>query len=242
MDTESIWAVFLSGIAIIVLSFLAQNIAAIFIMIFGFIILGLALSGKLGNIILYRFLDLRKIIIAAGFVIISVGAFLIIKNSTANPPPTPTPTPTPTLTTTPTVTSLQAVELINNYLEAKNNIVGGEYSKEDARKYTTGKMYGELIAGSDQKGSIDWLKKNDAYFKFINNKVIESKDFVLSKDNASIKVRVVGRSQYFLNNKEANNKNNNNGKPFNCEYIYNFQPHEGVWKIAERIYIGNCKP
>lgn len=240
---------FIPAILLVVFLFFSQNIPLFVLLLIAIILIALFkfnfkvdLNNKLGFSTSSEKNENEKLILWMGFIILSFVVILLIKmqltsstvTSTVISKVAPTVDTTSSLNQTPTLTALQSVKLIEDYLETKNNILGREYSKADARKFTTGKIYNELVADEYQKGSIDWLKKNNAYFKFINNKVTGYKDFVLSKENTSINVRVIGRSSYFVNNKEANNKGNNNGKPFNCEYTYNFQLHEGVWKISDR--------
>ena len=99
-------------------------------------------------------------LIASGFLLLVLSSTPIKQSqcTPSNPTPTSTPSPTPTSTPTPTITTSEAVDLIEKYLAAKNNMLGKNYITSDAEKYTTDKLYEELLSSS-YPTSITWLKK-----------------------------------------------------------------------------------
>jgi hypothetical protein len=141
-------------------------------------------------------------LIASGFLLLVLSSTPIKQSqcTPSNPTPTSTPSPTPTSTPTPTITTSEAVDLIEKYLAAKNNMLGKNYITSDAEKYTTDKLYEELLSSS-YPTSITWLKKNNAYYQFEYETVIKHEDVSRIGNDPAIRVTISGKYNYFSNNK-----------------------------------------
>lgn len=74
-----------------------------------------------------------------------------------------------------TLTNDDALILIKNYLAAKELALGKLYDIENAKQFTTGNAYSNLIGCKEIecKNSVEWLKSNNAYIKFGVQKIYE---------------------------------------------------------------------
>jgi hypothetical protein len=133
-----------------------------------------------------------------------------------------TPTPTPTLTTS------EAINLIDSYLDAKRLILSRKYNTEAANKYTTGKLYKDLLE------RISKLKSSNTYYIYGLHGLKESGDIALVRNQPTIKVQVSESYGVYNNNSKESSKRY-------CSYFtYTFTIDEGIWKISDYSEDSNC--
>ena len=93
------------------------------------------------------------------------------------------------------MTQGKAVNLIQQWLQAKQRLFAPPYDREIASKLTTGKLYQDLTRSG---GSINWLEKNNSYYEYGIQSVKDIKRFT-SDDNSFIIVASIIESSTFFN-------------------------------------------
>lgn len=120
----------------------------------------------------------------------------------------------------------EAISLINNWLQAKRVMFAPPYNRNPAVKLTTEEQY-QKVAG--EKGTIDWLQSNNAYYKYGVIKIDGIDQFSANGDKATIKVRVTEERTLY----KSNGKIDPNETDFKTRIVrYNLQLIDGSWKIA----------
>lgn len=124
------------------------------------------------------------------------------------------------------ITQQQAVELINQWLQAKQQIFAPPFNSQLVAQLTTGELYGEL---AKPDGATTWLKNNNAYYRFGVQKVESVKRFVTSADKATLEVSVTEDRTLYRNGKVDASQTD-----FETRLIrYSLQSVNGVPKIAD---------
>jgi hypothetical protein len=143
---------------------------------------------------------------------------------------TPTPTPTPTLIPTPTLTTSEAINIIDSYLDTKRLMLSRKYSTEAAKKYTTGKLYKDLLE------SISKLKSSNTYYIYGLHRLKESGDIALVGNQPTIKVQVTENFDFYKNNLKESTREY-------CAYFtytFTIDEGEGIWKLSDYFKNSNC--
>lgn len=99
------------------------------------------------------------------------------------------------------------------------------YNSQIANELTTGDFY-EKIAGAD--GSINWLKNNNAYYKYGVQRLDSIEQFFANNDSATVKVRITEEYSLYRNGKVDPNETDFK----TLTIIYNLKFIEGKWKIS----------
>ncbi len=123
------------------------------------------------------------------------------------------------------ITDTEVAKLIKTWLEAKEKMFSPPYNSKIANELTTGDFY-EKIAGAN--GSINWLKNNNAYYKYGVQRLDSIEQFFANNDSATIKVRITEEYSLYRNGKIDPNETDFK----TLTIIYNLKFIEGKWKIS----------
>jgi len=125
-----------------------------------------------------------------------------------------------------TFTQVQAVDLINKWLQAKQQIFASPFDRQLVAQLTTGELYEDLAQPS---GVMTWLKNNNAYYRFGVQKVESVERFAAYGNKATIEVKVTEDRTLYRNGKVDANQTD-----FETRSIrYSLQSVDGLWKIAD---------
>ncbi|MGB3512184.1 MAG: IMS domain-containing protein [Microcoleaceae cyanobacterium] len=147
--------------------------------------------------------------------------------------PSPIPT-TSTQSSTPepslpskinSISEIEGVNLIEAWLKAKEKMFAPPYNSQIAEELTTEYLY-EKTAGVD--GSINWLKSNNAYYKYGVQRLESVEQFFANKNTATIKVRITEEYSLYRNGKIDPNETDFK----TLTIIYNLKLVDGQWKIS----------
>lgn len=141
---------------------------------------------------------------------------------TSNNSPQPQPSPNKTEIS---ITETEATKLIETWLEAKSKMFSPPYNSQIANELTTGDFY-EKIAGVN--GSINWLKNNNAYYKYGVQRLDSIEQFFANNDSATIKVRITEEYSLYRNGKIDPNETDFK----TLTIIYNLKFIDDQWKIS----------
>lgn len=122
-------------------------------------------------------------------------------------------------------TEKEAYEVIDSWLKAKQRMFAPPYDRQVASVLTTGEQYFKTAGPS---GSIDWLEKNSAFYKYGSQK-IDSLD-VLSSSGKYAAVRAKITEDLVLYNKGRIDYSKTGIKTSVLQY--NLEIVDGRWKIA----------
>jgi ARC6-like, IMS domain len=143
------------------------------------------------------------------------------------------PSTTPDLATSPapdsTTSSLDqatAVQLINDWLNAKSKIFAAPFDRNLVSQYATGPLRNDI---TKTNGSIDWLQNNDSYYRYNDVKVSNVSNFSSSGTRPSIQLTIyedrvlqgprgVDSAQSGVSTKS---------------FTYYFEQENGAWKIYD---------
>ncbi|MDJ0554570.1 MAG: IMS domain-containing protein [Microcoleaceae cyanobacterium MO_207.B10] len=123
------------------------------------------------------------------------------------------------------ISEKEAENLIKTWLKAKVKMFAPPYNTQIAEELTTGDFH-EKTAGID--GSINWLKSNNAYYKYGVQRLESVEQFFANNDNAIIKVRITEEYSLYRNGKIDPNETDFK----TLTIIYNFKLVDGQWKIS----------
>lgn len=84
-----------------------------------------------------------------------------------------------------TITENQAVDLIKQWLQAKEQIFAPPFAQKPIADLTTGELYASLLKPD---GVLDWLKQRQAYYRYGVQKVEAINRFASSSDRATIEI------------------------------------------------------
>ncbi|NES05047.1 MAG: DUF4101 domain-containing protein [Okeania sp. SIO2F4] len=123
------------------------------------------------------------------------------------------------------ITDTEVAKLIKTWLEAKEKMFSPPYNSQIANELTTGDFY-EKIAGAN--GSINWLKNNNAYYKYGVQRLDSIEQFFANNESATVKVRITEEYSLYRNGKIDPNETDFK----TLTIIYNLKFIEGKWKIS----------
>jgi serine protease Do len=125
------------------------------------------------------------------------------------------------------ITQQKAVDLIKAWLQAKKVMFAPPYNRQPAAELTTGELY-EKTVGAD--GSITWLKRNNAYYRYGVQKIENVERFVADRERATMQVKVTEDVKCYINGR----LDTINTSFKTITVIYNLQLNVGGrWKIAD---------
>jgi hypothetical protein len=94
------------------------------------------------------------------------------------------------------ITQQQAIELVNQWLQAKTDIFAPPFDQKRLGDFSTGELYASLVKPD---GVLDWLKKNQAYYRYGVQKIDSVERFVASQDRATIELKITEDRTLYLN-------------------------------------------
>jgi len=125
-----------------------------------------------------------------------------------------------------TITQVQAVDLINKWLQAKQQIFASPFDRQLVAQLTTGELYENLAQPS---GVMAWLKNNQAYYRFGVQKVESVERFVANGNKATVEVKVTEDRTLYRNGKVDASQTD-----FETRLVrYTLQSVDDSWKIAD---------
>ncbi|MBE9181237.1 ARC6/PARC6 family protein [Oculatella sp. LEGE 06141] len=125
-----------------------------------------------------------------------------------------------------TLTQEQAVDLISQWLNAKQQIFAPPYNQQLAVQFTTGELYSALV---NSNGVMAWLQNNQAYYRFGVQQIDSVERFAANDRRATIEVAVTeDRTLY------ERGRVNSTHTHFDTEVIrFTLEAIDGGWKIAD---------
>ena len=120
----------------------------------------------------------------------------------------------------------EAIELIQNWYDAKPQIFAPPFDQSLVEKYATGKLYEDKTKPG---GSIDWLRSHDSYYTYENSKINKVVSFFKSGKRPAI-ILNVSETLYLHEPKGINGKNSGS---YNSDFMYSFEKNNGIWKIYD---------
>ncbi len=144
-----------------------------------------------------------------------------IKQSPGQPAVTTQPSPPVT-----TISQQQAIDLINQWLQAKQQIFAPPFDRRLVAKLTTGELSTAL---TKPDGTLTWLKNNNAYYRFGVQKVESVQQFVANGDKAAIEVDLTEDRTLYRNGRVDASQT-----AFATQLIrYSLESVNGTWKITD---------
>lgn len=93
-----------------------------------------------------------------------------------------------------TISQDQTIQVVQEWLSAKNSMFGPPYNQQLGESLTTGKALSDNIRGpssdGDAESSLEWLKNRGKYWKYGTQKIESVKNFVSDDQNANITISV----------------------------------------------------
>lgn len=124
------------------------------------------------------------------------------------------------------ITQQQAVELVTKWLQAKQDIFAPPFDEELVNGLTTGELQASLI---ESDGVIDWLRNNQAYYRFGVQKLEDVERLVANKSRAKIELKVTEDRTLYRNNRVDPNQTD-----FETKLIrYSLESVDDTWKISD---------
>ena len=122
------------------------------------------------------------------------------------------------------ISEQQAVNLLSNWQNAKREIFAYPFNLQLLERYQTDKKY------QDNIGSVNWLRDNNAYYKYGVQSIDSVEEFLASGDRATIDVVITEQRTFYMNNKVINDGNT----AFDtCLVRYNLVSENGQWRIED---------
>ena len=119
-----------------------------------------------------------------------------------------------------------AANLISRWLSAKRTIFASPFDRQLAGEVTTGALQKDILKTN---GSIDWLKSNNAYYKFGIQKVGNIENISLKRTDASISATVTEDRALYINGKVDHQQTSYDTRI--VKYTLKFS--DGEWKISD---------
>ncbi len=124
------------------------------------------------------------------------------------------------------VTQGKAVELVQQWLQAKQRLFAPPYDRKIAAKLTTGKLYQDLTSSG---GSMDWLEQNNSYYQYSNQSLENVKRFS-ANENSMIIVASIIESSTFFNGQTGTKKSDSAGR---STIRYEFVKVNNSWLLKD---------
>lgn len=122
------------------------------------------------------------------------------------------------------ISKQEAVELLSNWQNAKRQIFAYPFDFRLLERYQTDKKY------QDNVGSVDWLRENNAYYKYGVQSIDSIEEFFVSSNRATIDVVITEQRTFYMNNRVVNDGNT----AFDTRLVrYNLVEENGQWKIED---------
>lgn len=153
----------------------------------------------------------------------------IKRDRAASPSPSPSPSPgqSQPSPSAASITQEQAVSLITEWLQAKQQVFAPPFNRQPIVELTTGELYTDLDRSD---GPIAWLKSNNAYYRFGVQKVEGVDQFVANGNKASMEVRVIEDRTLYRNGQIDLRQTDFETKTIRYSLQ---QSADGKWKIAD---------
>ena len=136
------------------------------------------------------------------------------------------PTQSTAAATNSAITQQQAVELINQWLQAKSEIFAPPFAAQPVKQLTTGELYRSL---TEPEGAIDWLKDNQAYYRFGVQKVESVERFAAGPRKATVEIKITEDLTLYRDGQIDPSQTD-----FETRLVrYNLESVDGGWKIAD---------
>lgn len=125
------------------------------------------------------------------------------------------------------LTETKAVELIGNWLKAKQEIYGPGYNRDIAKDYATGNLLRDIE--NPNAGAVTWLRDNQSYWIYQDSRVDRVWGFAPDdRENPNILVSIYeGRTLY------QSGKPTGAQEPKSKSFRYYFQKDSSAWKIRD---------
>lgn len=125
----------------------------------------------------------------------------------------------------------QAIALIDQWLQAKQQIFAPPFNQQLAETLTTGELYNTLVS---TEGVMSWLQDHQAYYRFGVQTIESVQRFAANGNRATIEVEVTeDRTLYQEGNVNLGHTN------FETERVrYTLEAVDGDWKIADYKTVG----
>lgn len=124
------------------------------------------------------------------------------------------------------ITQQQAVDLINQWLEAKSEIFAPPFNQTQLSRFATGELYASL---ANPNGLLDWLKNNRAYYRYGVQKVDAVERFAADRDRATIELKITEDRTLYQDGAVNPQHTDFSTKPVR----YTLERVDGRWKIAD---------
>ncbi len=121
------------------------------------------------------------------------------------------------------LTEEDAVELVNNFVAVKSQIFAPPFDRDLLAELTTGQAY------TNRKGSVDWLEKNNAFYRYGEFTVTPAGTFGMQDGEASVTVEIFESPTLFVNGKVDQSQS----QPSRGRYVCLLRFEDGQWKIAD---------
>lgn len=149
------------------------------------------------------------------------------------PPVQPTNNYTPPVSSSTIITSSrntlsqsEALDIVQRWYGAKPRMFAPPFDTNLVDELTTGTIHYKTV-GTD--GSIPWLRRNDAYYKYAKSEIRRVLDFSNSGSQPYIKVRIF--EELYLYGRRGIDRDNSG--PYQGDFIYWFEKDNGIWKISD---------
>lgn len=136
------------------------------------------------------------------------------------------PAPTATNSSRSNLEKQQAVELVNRWLKAKQQIFAPPFDLELINQLTTGELYTALMKPG---GMIVWLRNNQAHYHFGVQKVESVEKFVAESDKATIELKITEDRTLYRNGAVDPSRTTFDTKTIR----YSLESVGNTWKISD---------
>lgn len=124
------------------------------------------------------------------------------------------------------ISQQQAVDLVNQWLQAKSEIFAPPFDSQSVQQLTTGELYRSL---TEPEGAIAWLKDNEAYYRFGVQKVESVERFAAGPRKATVEIKITEDRTLYRDGQIDPSQTD-----FETRLVrYNLESVDGGWKIAD---------
>ena len=140
--------------------------------------------------------------------------------------PSTTPAISPSATEASDLSQDEALQIVQNWYQAKPQIFGPSFDQSLVERYATGKLYQDTLKPN---GSIDWLQSNSSYYTYESSQINKIRSFQNSGEQPSMIVNI--SEELYLHGPRGIGWSQS--KTYNKDFIYFFSKDNGVWKISD---------
>jgi serine/threonine-protein kinase len=127
----------------------------------------------------------------------------------------------------PSISQQEAVDVIQQWQEAKAVIFAPPFDRQRGAELLTGKAYSDNLGAT---GSLDWLLNNNAYYTYSVQKIEQVEQFVTSGNQATIDIVITEERTLYKDGKVVRDGNTS----LDTRLVrYTLQSENGRWKIAD---------